>query len=83
VTAAENLNGALDFAFAADQRINAAVTRLLVEVDAIGIEGAVLLLRLAVFLGFLASRASASSSVPRGIRRESERPGRLAMPWLI
>src|SRR5579871_2448903 len=32
---AENLDGALDLRFASDQRINAALLRLLVEIDAI------------------------------------------------
>ena len=31
----------------------------------------------------LASRASCSSSVPRGRRDVSEAPGRLAIPWLM
>ena len=45
---AEHLDGAVDLLLAADQRIDLAVLRLLVEVDAIGFERVALLLRLAV-----------------------------------
>ncbi len=47
LAAAQNLDGAVDFRLAADQRIDAALGRLLVEIDAIGIErvGIALLLR--------------------------------------
>jgi hypothetical protein len=38
VAPAENLNGAIDFGLPADQRINAPVEGLLVEVDAIGFQ---------------------------------------------
>src|SRR5205814_2931180 len=45
---AENLNGAVDFLLATDQRIDLAFLRLLVEVDAISFQRVALLLRLAV-----------------------------------
>ena len=45
---AQHLDGAVDLGLAADQRIDLAVLRLLVEVDAIGLERIALLLRLAV-----------------------------------
>ena len=44
--AAQHLDGAVDLGFAADQRIDLAVARLLVEVDAIGVERVALLFRL-------------------------------------
>ena len=44
LAAAQDLDGALDLRLATDQRIDAAILRLLVEVDAIGIEGIALLL---------------------------------------
>ena len=47
--AAEHLDGAVDLGVAADQRIDLAVFRLLVEVDAIGVE------RVALFLGLVAA----------------------------
>ena len=50
LTAAEHLHSAHDFLLAADQRIDLAVPRLLVEVDAIGIE------RVAGFLLFALGR---------------------------
>ncbi len=43
--AAENLDGAADLRLAPDQRVDAALARLLVEVDAIGLERIGLLLR--------------------------------------
>ena len=48
---AQHLNGAVDLGFAADQRIDLAVARLLVEVDAIGIERVAFLLRLVTGFG--------------------------------
>ncbi len=42
--AAQHLDGALDFVFAADQRIDLAVAGLLVEIDAVGRQGLVALL---------------------------------------
>jgi len=48
---AEDLDGAADLGFAADQRIDLAFPRLLVEVDAIGVERIALLLRLVAVLG--------------------------------
>ena len=45
--AAQHLDGAVDLGIASDHRIDLAVARLLVEVDAVGIE------RLALFLGIL------------------------------
>ena len=49
--AAQHLNGAADLGVAADQRIDLALARLLVEVDAIGVERVALLLRLVAALG--------------------------------
>ncbi len=48
---AQHLDGAVDFGIATDHRINLAVTRLLVEVDAIGIERLPLLLGVIAALG--------------------------------
>ena len=76
--AAQHLDGAADLGVAADQRIDLAVLGLLVEVDAIGLERVALLLRLAS----PPPLASVSSSAPR-TGRDSDRPGRLAMPWLM
>jgi len=45
---AQHLNGAVDLGLAADQRIDLALARLLVEVDAIGVE------RVAFLLGLVA-----------------------------
>ena len=44
VAPAQHLDGALNFSFAADQRIDPPLARLLVEVDAIGVESAFLFL---------------------------------------
>ena len=49
--AAQHLDGAADLGVAADQRIDLALARLLVEVDAIGVERVALLLRLVAALG--------------------------------
>ncbi len=49
--AAEHLDGAADLGVAADQRIDLAVFRLLVEVDAIGLKRVALLLRLVARFG--------------------------------
>ena len=49
--AAQHLDGAVDLGVAADQRIDLALARLLVEVDAIGVERVALLLRLVAGLG--------------------------------
>ncbi len=75
--AAQHLDGAQHLRLTADQRIDAAVPRLLVEVDAIDVErvGAALLL-----LAALDRRRS--SSTPR-TARGSDMPARLAMPWLM
>ena len=58
--AAEDLDRALDLGLAADQRVDLAVLRLLVEVDAIGVE------RVALLLRALASnrRRSGARSIP-------------------
>ena len=79
--AAQHLDGALDLGLAADEGIDAPLTRLPVEVDAICFQSAFL------FLGIrrrpsnsLESRDSCSSSAPRGRREGSEAPGRLAIP---
>ena len=69
--AAQHLDGAVDLDVAADHRIDLAVTRLLVEVDAIGIERLALLLGIlvALGLGFLvdaAHRARFGYSGPLG-----------------
>ena len=82
LAAAQDLDRALDLRLAADQRIDLAVLRLLVEVDAIGIEGIALLLRARVGFFLRRTLVGASSSAPRG-ERLSVRPGRLAMPWLM
>ena len=83
VAAAQDLNGALDFRLAPDQRIDPSIPRLLVEVDAVGIERAFLFLRLAVFLGVPCfARLGFLLGAARSLR-ESERPGRLAIPWLM
>jgi hypothetical protein len=49
--AAQHLDGAADLGFAPDQRVDLALARLLVEVDAIGFERVALLLRLVAALG--------------------------------
>ncbi len=49
--AAEHLDGSADLGVAADQRVDLALARLLVEVDAIGLE------RVALFLGIVAALA--------------------------
>ena len=79
---AQHLDGAVDLGLAADQRIDLAVLGLLVEVDAIGLERVALLLRLAVAAAAIAALGIGSSSAPRTLR-DSDRPGRLAMPWLM
>ena len=48
---AQHLDGAADLGIAADQRIDLALARLLVEVDAIGVERVALFLRLVAVLG--------------------------------
>ena len=48
---AQNLDGAVDLGLTADQRVDLALARLLVEVDAIGIECVALLFRLVAGLG--------------------------------
>ena len=76
--AAQHLDGAADLGVAPDQRVDLAFARLPVEVDAIGFE------RVALFLGLAvaAPLVSVSSSTPR-TGRDSDMPGRLAMPWLM
>ena len=49
--AAQHLDGAVDFGITSDHRIDLAVARLLVEVDAIGLERLALLLGIVVALG--------------------------------
>jgi hypothetical protein len=49
--AAQHLDGAADLGFTSDQRIDLALARLLVEIDAIGFERVALLLRLVAALG--------------------------------
>ena len=70
VAAAEHLDGAQNFRLASDQRIDAALARLLVEVDAIGFERAFLLLGIAVLILRIARlrrrrRRAPSSTCPR------------------
>ena len=82
LAAAEHLDRALHLGLAPDQRIDLAVLRLLVEVDAIGVERVALLLRAAR----PAPRPWAARSIPprrRAAAALSVRPGRLAMPWLM
>ena len=75
--AAQDLDGALDLMLAADQRIDATLTGLLVEIDTVGGQ------RLVALLGrALAAGAPDSSSEPV-TRRARERPGTLALPWLM
>ena len=67
--AAEDLDGALHLGLAADQRVDLAVLRLLVEVDAIGVERVALLLLRASSRLARRRRTDArsdSSSAPRG-----------------
>ena len=60
-TAAEHLDGAVDLRLAADQRIDLAGARLLVQIDAIGRQRVLLLLLLAAaFLGLLAAAVVAA-----------------------
>ena len=73
--AAEHLDRAQHFRLAPDQRIDLAVVRLLVEVDAIGGERIALLLVAGRF-------ALLRSSTPRA-GLGSRHAGRLAMPWLM
>src|SRR6185312_1935309 len=54
LAAAEDLDGAVDLHLAADQRIDLAVARLLVEIDAIGIERVMAALLLAAGAGLAA-----------------------------
>ena len=51
VAAAQHLDGSLDFRLTPNQRVDPPIAGLLVEIDAIGIEGAFLFLRIAAFLG--------------------------------
>ncbi len=51
LAAAQHLDGAIDLGIAANDRIDLAVARLLVEIDAIGIERLALLLRILAALG--------------------------------
>ena len=50
---AQHLDGALDLGLAADQRVDAPVARLAIEIDAIGVERTFLLLALGAVLGLL------------------------------
>ena len=75
--AAEHLDGAAQLRLAADQRIDLARARLRVEIDAPGVQGALL----AAFpLPLPRPRGRRSSRAPR-TGRISSAPGRLAMPW--
>ena len=79
--AAQHLDRAADLGLAADQRIDPALLRLLVEVDAVGSSASPFFF--GVVAGSSASDArSRPSSAPRG-GRLSDEPGRLAMPWLM
>ena len=69
---AQHLDRALHFGLAANERIYAPLSRLPIEVDAISFQGAFLFLRIRAVLRILESRASCSSSVPRGKRDVSE-----------
>ena len=69
--AAEHLDGAVDLGIASDHRIDLAVARLLVEVDAVGFERLALLLGILVTLGFglfvdAAHRARLGNAGPLG-----------------
>src|SRR5207253_8580383 len=74
---AENLNGAVDFLLAADQRIDLAVLRLLVEVDAISFQRIALFLRLAV-----AAAIAALGVAVLVVRSEERRVGKEWRCWL-
>ena len=83
VAAAQDLDRSLDFRLAPDQRVDPAIPGLLVEIDAICLEGAFLFLRFAAFLGV---PCLPRFGVVLGTTRRSSgfaRPGRLAIPWLI
>ena len=77
LAAAQHLDGAADLGFAADQRIDLALARLLVEVDAIGFE------RVALLLGLVAAPWCRSPLRRRAPGATPTCPGRLAMPWLM
>jgi hypothetical protein len=78
-TAAQDLDGAVDLVGAADQRVDLAGLGLGVQIDAIGRQGVLLLLRLAVVFRLLV--CPARSGRRRAARRRcSDAPGRLAMP---
>jgi hypothetical protein len=80
--AAQHLDGAVDLGLAADQRIDLAGFRLLVEVDAVGGER-VLLLLLAAFLASARRWPDRLLVVGAARRCALRAPGRLAMPWLM
>ena len=73
--AAQDLDGAVDLRPAADQRIDLAVLRLLVEIDAIG--------RRASSPCFAMFSACAVVVGAAGAARPSVRPRPLPMPWLM
>ena len=76
--AAQDLDRARHLGLAADQRIDAAVPRLLVEVDAVSLERTFLFLRFAALLGFLRlARLGLLVDAARTARLESDRPGPL------
>ena len=75
LASAQHLDGAADFDIAPDQRIDLAVPRLLVEIDAISFQSIALFL--AVVLRLAANPAS-SSAARAG--RASVNPGRFAIP---
>src|SRR5690606_42132038 len=67
VPPAQHLDGALDLALTADERIDAPVAGLLVEVDAIGLERIALLLALA--LGLVRARRAPLALLVGAARR--------------
>ena len=72
--AAQDLNRALDFLVAPDQRVDLAVFGLEVEVDAVGFQRLVLLAALPFGLGLLVLGPAPACGF-------SLAPARLAMPW--
>ena len=74
--AAQHLDRAQHLRLAADQRIDLAVARLAIEVDAIGVERVLAGFALLAFHGLVLVDAAHVARL-RGM------PGRLAMPWLM
>jgi len=73
--AAEDLDRALNFRVAADERVDLALARLLVEVDAIGLE------RLCPAAASASWSSSSSARPSTGFGFDA--PGFLATPWLM